>query len=403
MRMRTDASAEVADTASARPVVGLVLTGGGARSAYQVGVLRALAEIVPRARNPFQVICGTSAGAVAASVLAAQAHAWRQAVAGLVRVWSQFRTEQVFYVDTPHMLRSGLHWILALISGGLVLLPPKSILDNSPLRALLGAEVDCAGIRRSIARGHLRACALCTTSYTWGQSVAYFDALEQVSEWTRVQHRGRRTELTLEHIMASVAIPLLFPPIRLDHEYFGDGSMRQLAPLSPGIRLGADRLLILGVRARQDVGVSQDDTPVMPTPGEVFGYMLDTLFTDQIYGDLQHVEHINRLVHDPHATHATRRVDTLMMAPSADLSAIAARHVGSMPKGLKALLRIVGGRPEVSGHQLASYLTFEAPYTSELIELGYRDAMRARDTLAAFVSGEPLPTATASPAVTRPG
>lgn len=391
MAEKVDVTAKGGDTRSARPVVGLVLTGGGARSAYQVGVLRALAEIVPRGRNPFQVIVGTSAGAVAAGVLASQAHAWRQGVAGLTRVWSQFRTEQVFFVDGRHMVRSGLHWILALLSGGLVLSPPKSLLDNSPLRALLGVEVDCAGIRRSIARGHLRACALCTTSYTTGQPVAYFDALESQPEWTRIQHCGRRTELTLDHIMASVALPLLFPPIRLGREYFGDGSMRQLTPLSPAIRLGADRLLVIGVRAPSS-GVGTVDVPAMPTPGEVFGYMLDTLFSDQVYRDLEHVERINQLTRAaPVAERTTRQVETLMMAPSVDPNEIAARHIATMPRGLRALLRILGGRPEVSGHQLASYLAFEAPYTSELIELGYRDAMQARTALAAFMGGTRLP------------
>ncbi len=396
-----DATAEVVDTPSARPVIGLVLTGGGARAAYQVGVLRALAEIQPRGRNPFQVIVGTSAGAVAASVLAAQAHAWRQAVAGLERVWSQFRTEQVFFVGGRHMLRSGLHWILALLSGGMVLSPPKSLLDNSPLRGLLGVEVDCAGIRRSIARGHLRACALCATSYTWGQSVAYFDAIPDLADWARAQHCGRRAELSLEHIMASVALPLLFPPIRLEQQYLGDGSMRQLNPLSPAIRLGADRLLIIGVRAPR-AGVGADDAPAMPTPGEVLGYMLDTLFSDQVYRDLEHIEHINQLARaSAVAARTTRQIDTLMMAPSIDPNEIAARHIDAMPKGLRALLRVIGGRPEISGHQLASYLAFEAPYTRELIELGYRDAMQARTALTAFMSGERLPAVMTSPGISR--
>lgn len=384
MAVKVDASVAATDPPG-RPVIGLVLTGGGARAAYQVGVLRALTELLPHKRNPFQVIVGTSAGAVAASVLAAQAPVWRQAVAGLERVWSHFRTEQVFYVDAPHMLRSGLQWTLSLLSGGLVLSIPKSLFDNSPLRALLGGEIDCAGIRRSIARGHLRACALCTTSYTWGHSVTYFDGIPALPEWTRVQHCGRRTELTLEHVMASVAIPLLFPPIRLDSEYFGDGSMAHLEPLSPPIRLGADRLLIIGVRSRQDIGVGQNLTPVMPTPGEVFGFMLDTLFTDQIYGDLEHLSHVNRLVRTDSAARDARHIDTLMMAPSADLSAIAARHIKAMPKGLRALLRVVAGRPGPSGHQLASYLIFEEPYTRELIELGYHDAMAAKTALMAFM------------------
>jgi len=156
----------LADTLSRpglRPTVALVLTGGGSRSAYQVGVLLALAEMLPRSRNPFQVIVGTSAGAVAASVLAAEAHQWRRAVAGLERVWANFRSSQVFHVDARHMTRAGAHWVLALISGGMVLSPPKSMLDNTPLRELLGVHVDCAGIGRSIERGHLRAFAVCAT------------------------------------------------------------------------------------------------------------------------------------------------------------------------------------------------------------------------------------------------
>ncbi|MGH8179618.1 MAG: patatin-like phospholipase family protein, partial [Steroidobacteraceae bacterium] len=227
-----DGSVEVARKPQARPTVGLVLTGGGARSAYQVGVLLALAELLPRARNPFPVIVGTSAGAVAASVLAAEAHHWRRAVAGLERVWANFRTGQVFHVDPVHMLRSGTHWLLALLSGGLVLSPPKALLDNSPLRQLLATHVDCTSIHRSVSRGHLLGFALCATSYASGQSVAFFDGRESIPEWSRSQRIGRRTELALDHLMASAAIPLLFPPMCIGREYFGDGAMRQLNPLS---------------------------------------------------------------------------------------------------------------------------------------------------------------------------
>ena len=377
---------------SGRPSVGLVLTGGGSRSAYQIGVLMALAELMPRSRNPFQIIVGTSAGAVAASVLAAEAHQWRRAVAGLESVWSNFRSEQVFHVDPVNMTRAGLHWILALLSGGVILTPPKSMLDNSPLRQLLGVNVDFAGIRRSIARGHLRAAALCATSYFTGHSVAFYDAVEGCTEWSRASRLGRRTELSLDHLIASAAIPLLFPPMRLGNEYFGDGAMRQLNPLSPAIHLGADRLLIIGVRARVDAGVpAVRPRATMPSPGEIFGYMLDTLFTDQIYGDLEQLEKINELVKvAPHAAHGARHVETLMLAPSVDPREIAGRHGGELPRGLRALLRVMGGR-DASGFQLSSYLTFESGYTRELIELGYRDAMVARGALMAFMNGEKTP------------
>ncbi|TLZ29153.1 MAG: patatin-like phospholipase family protein [Gammaproteobacteria bacterium] len=388
-----DSLAETALRPGYKGTLGLVLTGGGARSAYQVGVLLALAELWPRSRNPFQIIVGTSAGGVAAGVLAAEAHQWRRAVAGLERVWANFRSSQVFHVDSRHMLRAGAHWVLALMSGGLVLAPPRSMLDNTPLRELLGTHVDCAGIRRSIERGHLRAFALCSTSYGTGHSVAFFDGVDSIPDWARVQRVGCRSELGVDHVMASAAIPLLFPPIRIGEEYFGDGAMRQLHPLSPAIHLGADRLLIIGVRARRAAGVTVNrHQSVMPTPGEIFGYMLDTLFTDQIYADLEQLERINTLVHSaPEAARGERTIETLMLAPSVDPREIAGRHVREMPRGLRALLRVIAGR-DTSSYQLASYLMFEAGYTRALIELGYRDAMEARGGITAFMSGEKLPT-----------
>jgi NTE family protein len=387
-----DQLAETLSRPGPRQTMGLVLTGGGSRSAYQVGVLLAIAELWPRGRNPFQVIVGTSAGAVAASVLAAEAHSWRRAIAGLESVWANFRSAQVFHVDPPHMLRAGAHWVLSLLSGGMVLSPPRSMLDNSPLRELLGVHVDCAGIRRSIERGHLRAFALCSTSYNTGQSVAFYEGIDSIPDWSRVQRLGCRSQFTLEHLMASVAIPLLFPPIRIGADYFGDGAMRQLHPLSPAIHLGADRLLIIGVRARRQAGVTLSRVQAsMPSPGEIFGYMLDTLFTDQIYGDLEQLERINALVRSaPEAARGERYVETLMLAPSVDPRELAGRYMSEMPPALRTLLRVIGGRGE-SGYQLASYLMFEAGYTRALIELGYKDAMQARSALTAFMGGEKLP------------
>jgi NTE family protein len=361
-----------------------------------------LAELLPRARNPFQVIVGTSAGGIAAAALAAEAHQWRRAVLGIERVWANFHSDQVFHVDALHMLRAGLHWILALISGGVLLSPPKAMLDNSPLRELLGVHIDCAGIRRSIVRGHLKAFALCATSYASGHSVAFYDGVESIKDWSRVQRLGRRAEVTVDHLMASSAIPMLFPPMRLGDEYFGDGAMRQLYPLSPAIHLGADRLLVIGVRARRGAGVAVNRTQiVMPSPGDIFGYMLDTLFTDQIYGDLEQLERMNQLVEAaPSEAGETRYIDTLMLAPSVDPREIARRHTGDVPAGLRALLRVIGGR-DPSGDQLASYLTFEVGYTRALIELGYRDAMDARAAIIAFMSGEKLPPVLTSPGVAQ--
>jgi NTE family protein len=277
------------------------------------------------------------------------------------------------------------------------------MLDNSPLRELLSVHVDCAGIRRSIARGHLRAFALCSTSYASGNSVAFYDGVESIKDWSRVQRLGRRAEVTLDHLMASSAIPMLFPPMRLGDEYFGDGAMRQMNPLSPAIHLGADRLLVIGVRARRDAGVpAQSRTHIaMPSPGEIFGYMLDTLFTDQVYGDLEQLERMNQLAaSSAPESRDIRHVETLMLAPSVDPREIAGRHNSDIPPGLRALLRVIGGR-DTSGFQLSSYLTFETGYTRALIELGYRDAMEARSAIMAFMSGEKLPPVLTSPGVAQ--
>ena len=372
--------------------VGLVLPGGGARAAYQVGVLQAIAEMLPGAPNPFPIIVGTSAGAVAATVLATEAFRWHKAVDALAGVWAGFHVDQVFRANALSMLRSGLHWGLSLLTGGLLLAPPRALLDNSPLRSLLRRNIRWEHLHTSLRRGSLRALALCATGYGSAASVAFFSGSHELQEWNRHQRIGRRETLTLDHLMASMAVPFLFPPVMLDHEYYGDGAQRQLWPLSPAIHLGADRLLVIGVRSEYGAGVNARPRKVAesPTPGQLFGYMLDTLFMDQIYANVEHVARLNQVAEvAPFAVPGVHKVATLMIAPSEDLRIIATRHAASLPRSLRALLRVMGARG-TAGAQLASYLMFEASFTQELMALGVKDAMAQRDEIVEFLSGGQL-------------
>jgi len=374
----------------------LVLPGGGARGAFQVGVLKALAEILPKtSANPFSVISGTSAGAVNSVVLASRAEHLRSAVAELEQVWAHFRCNQVYKTDHLTMLKSSLHWLSSLVLGGWLVGTPKSLLDNAPLRELLSHNVHFPRIQEAIDKGHLDAVAITAAGYESARSTSFFEGAAYLKDWDRTRRLGKRTDLNLDHLMASIAVPMVFPPQQIGNEYFGDGAMRQATPLSPAVHLGADRILVVGIR--DEMGEKEPTTlGPLPSFGQIAGYMLDTLFMDGLYSDLERITRINELIDsvpesERRGTLAkVRPIDTMLVVPSEDLREIATRHRQELPFAIRALLRGVSGKNSGES-KLLSFLLFEKAYTRDLIALGYRDAMKVKDELRDFVMGAEVP------------
>ncbi len=381
------------DTLVARPKVGLILTGGGARAAYQVGVLWAISRLLPKdATNPFPIICGTSAGAINAASLAVNADYFRVGIARLMAVWRNFHAHRVYRTDPVGVMSYGARWLAALMVGGLGRHNPASLLDNSPLAGLLKSKLDFGKIQKCIDSGALCAVSITASGYTSGQSVTFYQAVSSMSPWQRARRVGIAAPIGLEHLLASSAIPFMFPPVKINREYFGDGSMRQIAPISPALHLGAERVLVVGVtQAEQPNRVKGDEYPSL---AEIAGHALNSIFLDSMEADLERLQRINRtikLVPSQKLAESglsLHQVDVLVISPSESIEGIAQKHVHSLPRTIRFLLRGVGATRR-RGANLMSYLLFERPFCSDLIDLGYKDAMRRKQEILTFLGQVP--------------
>ncbi|MFZ9406698.1 MAG: patatin-like phospholipase family protein [Burkholderiaceae bacterium] len=382
---------------------GLILGGGGARAAYQVGVLHAIHDIAQGCgqgdKNPYQVISGTSAGAIIAAALACRADDHRQAIDALHDVWSGFRAEQVYRADVFGVARTGARWLSMFTVGWAIArwraARPRSLLDNSPLRDLLAATLPMERIPGLIEAGHLHGLAVTASSYSSGDHVAFYDAVDDIAPWSRSHRLAERTVLGIDHLLASSAIPFAFPAVRLPIagalEWFGDGSMRQSAPISPAVHLGAERILIVGAGRMHEPERRVTARADYPSLAQIAGHAMSSIFLDALAVDIERLQRVNRtlaLLHEGARQRSQLRpIDVLVISPSQRLDDIAARHLKALPRPVRAMLAATGVGEQASdprGAALASYLLFEGDYTRELIALGRQDALEKREQVIDF-------------------
>ena len=390
-----------------RTPTGLVLTGGGARAAYQVGVLSAIMELLDpdwhsRFQNPFHIICGTSAGAINAAALACRADRPHLGVRRIRRLWSSLNTDMIYRADAPGLIRTGVRWLGLLSLGwmysGLTRKRPHSLLDNSPMQALLERVLDFQHLRANLESGALSALAITASGYTSGEHLTFYQAHTPIEPWHRYLRLALPTPIGIDHLMASSAIPFVFPARQLQvhgkGEWCGDGSMRQLATISPAIHLGAHRVLVIGTGFRDETHPeNREDSPPYPSLAQVGGHALASIFLDGLSADVERLERINFLMEQSGADAAqghARRIEVLTITPSQSLDVMALEHLGDMPAQARALFRVLGvssdpDRP--GGGSLMCYLLFESSYTKRLIELGYADTMQRNDEVIAFFKG----------------
>jgi NTE family protein len=370
----------------------LVLSGGGARAAYQVGVMKAIADMLDGdCANPFPIICGTSAGAINAATIATHADCFSRGVAGLEKLWGNLRSEQVHRVGYMELLGSTLKLLLSFFRSGTTFGRPLSLFDNTPLYHLLLENIQLQNLPKLIEQNHLHALCITALGYNSGQSISFFQGDAEVNAWKRSRRTGIRSELTHKHLMASSALPALFPAVKIRDEYFGDGAMRQTAPMSAALHLGAEKLLVVGVSGNKSKQVKQQTFPnyYSPSIAQMFAQLMNSAFIDAMEEDIDMMHRFNNFIEEINEKKRqelnVRPVDVLVISPSIHFDEVAASHIGSLPKAMRVFLKTIGATRPGGGASVASYLLFEASYCQELMQHGYADCMAQEDKVRSFL------------------
>ncbi len=373
------------------PTLGLVLSGGGARAAYQVGALQGLVEVLKSRFLPFKVFTGVSAGAINAVSLASGTRHFANTVENLTKTWRELTIDKVFRTDTMGLLRTSSNWIKDLGGGG-ILGKSKSthLLDTSPLAKLLAEKIEFKNLRHHIKRGKVRGVSITATNYLTGTAISFFEGADDIEPWVRSTRMGLRQELTHAHIVASSAIPIFFPPIKIGDVFYGDGCVRLSAPLSPAIHLGADKIVAIGIRyfrsLEQTVFLNQTLTRKEISMSDIAGVLLNAVFLDSLDSDLERLNRINEtlaLLGNVPVPHKLRPIPVLALRPSRDLGSLASDQYDQFPKMLRFMLKGIGASSK-SGWDLLSYLAFEPGYVHRLMELGYEDVLRQKTRIEEF-------------------
>ncbi len=374
----------------------LVLCGGGARGAYQAGVLRGIGELLPHAFH-FDVVTGVSAGGINAASIAAHEGSLREAAEALARSWQRLSIDEVFSTTFGSLSWSLMRWLWMLLTGRCSV-SLEGLLDTRPLARFLGGSLAFEGLRRNLDAGRLRALALSATCYRTGHTVTFVEGSEEVRPWKRARRHALPTRLGVEHVMASSALPLLFPAIRVGDGYYGDGSLRQTSPLAPAVHLGAERILAISVRYAKGDQAPVTADPVHPPPARVLGLLMHSMFLDALENDAERLHRINRTLAALPTRVATpdrlRTVQLLVLRPSRDLGELARDLEHLLPRTLRLITRGLGSRRSPAPDFL-SYLLFERAYVDRLLELGRRDALRQAARIRTFLTGSPHDSGTA--------